>query len=151
MQNLKILNTKEVKELLDAIENCFGVKFGNDYAFLSGKDNKIYIVNKEVSTIDFTKIRVNSIGLYFCEFFEGQIRPSIEGSQILGKNATKNIILLDDKQIALWVRGNDIPVDYSSNDYVIVKNKEDFYGSGKVKDGKLLNFYPKARRIKSVD
>jgi len=35
--------------------------------------------------------------------------------------------------------------------FVIIKHNKDFFGSGKFKDGRLLNFLPKIRRLKEVN
>ena len=151
MKNIKLMNSKEVKSLLKAIDEQYSCKFDGNYAFLMGKDNKIFVVNKDISKIDFEKLRVNSLGSYFCEFKDNVVRFSVEGSQMVGKTVKKNVLDLDDKQIALWVRGNDIEVSNDVNAYVIVSNNRDYFGCGRVKDGKLLNFYPKTRRINSAD
>ncbi len=145
--NLKILNSKQIKAIKTALIDQFG--YGDlNYVFIKTNKNKLYLANKDINSIDLTKIRINSLGVYFGEELDtGEIRLSIEGSQIIGKKATKNIFELDDEQIKLWFKGTDFEVDDDRNAFVIIKNNKDFCGCGKIKDKKLLNYVGKVRRI----
>ena len=91
MPDLKILNSREVKEIYAKIEEQWGCRLKLDYGFLQNSKNRVFIVTKEISRIDLDKIKFNSIGIYFCEIDKVGLRLSIEGAQIIGKNATKNI------------------------------------------------------------
>jgi NOL1/NOP2/fmu family ribosome biogenesis protein len=147
MQNIKILNKKEIKEILKAMEDQWGFKDELDYAFLKTEKGKIYIANKEVFDIDLEKLKINSIGMYFGELKNG-LRLSIEGSQLIGPKATKNIIELNDKDAKEWLSGIDIDHKSDESVFVIIKHNNDFLGTGKAKEGIILNFVPKIRRIK---
>lgn len=165
MHELKILNAKEVKEILKLIEEQWNAKLKLNYAFLKNNKNRVFIVNKDISKIDFSRLRINSLGMYFCEIDNG-IRLSIEGSQIVGPKAAKNIVKIDEKQTRQWFKGEDLELkEYSSsktsnifpsaspqsrpnyNGFVIIKNNNDFLGTGKYKDGSILNYVGKSRRI----
>ncbi len=131
MLKLRILNNKEIKEIIKLIEKQWGAELKLKYAFLSNQKNRIFAVNRDISKIDVSKIRVNSIGMYFCEIDGQSIRLGIEGSQIVGQKATKNVA--------------EINEDYSG--FVIIKHENDFLGTGKYSNGKILNYIPKARRV----
>ena len=146
MQNLKILNNKEIKEILSLIEKQWGEKLKPDYAFLQNQKNRVFIINKDISKIDTSKLRINSIGMYFCETRNG-IRLSIEGSQIVGPKATKNILEINENQTKQWLKGEDVEVEGKYDGFVILKNKNYFLGCGKFKEGKILNYVGKERRI----
>jgi len=146
MQNLKILNKKEIKRILSMLEKQWGFKEELNYAFLQSEKHKIYLANKEIFNLDLSKLKINSFGLYFADVRTG-IRLSIEGSQIVGKKATKNIVELNDKEAKDWMSGLDIEKQTDSNEFVIIKHGDDFMGTGKAtEDGKILNYVPKARR-----
>jgi len=147
MQNLKILNSKEKKEILKMLEKQFGFKQKLDYVFLKNNKDKIFIVNKDFSEIDLSKLRINSVGLYFARQINNDIRLSIEGSQIIGKKASKNIIELSKEEMMDWLRGNDLNKETKSKEFVLLKHENDFLGSGKCAEGKILNYVPKARRV----
>ncbi|MFH2027758.1 MAG: hypothetical protein ABIJ08_01335 [Nanoarchaeota archaeon] len=148
MSQLKILNKKEIQKILQSLEEQYGFKEKLDYAFLLSEKNKIYIVNRDIERIDLSRLRVNSYGLYLGELKDnGQVRLSIEGSQIVGKHSDKNILGLDDDDAKDWLKGYDIGYDGKLKDFVMIKNKEDFLGCGKIAGNKLLNHVPKIRRM----
>ena len=151
MQNLKILNKKEIKHVLEMIKKQWGCDFKEDYAFLQNKDGKVFIVNKDIAKIDFKKIRINSVGLYFAEVRNNEIRLSIEGSQIMGPKAKENIIELNEKEAREWLKGNDMEKENDANGFVIIKCDNDYLGTGKARDNKILNFVPKTRRLMVSD
>ena len=151
MQNLKILKKKDKKRFLELLKKQFGFEEKLDYNFLINTKNKIFIINKDLVNIDMEKIRINSIGLYIAEFRNDEVRLSIEGSQLIGKNAKKNILELNDKQARDWMKGNDLEIETKEKRFVIIKNNNDYLGSGKSTLDKILNFVPKSRRLNVSD
>lgn len=151
MPELKILNNREIKEIYGVIEKQWGAKIKLDYGFLRNNKNRIFIINKDISKIDTSKLRLNSVGMYFCEDDRTGIRLSIEGSQIVGPKAAKNIIELDDGETRKWFRGEDLEKECRDcKGFVILKNKNDFFGSGKYSNGRILNYVSKTRRISII-
>jgi len=160
MQNLKILNSRETKHILERLDEQYGFdskKTELEYIFLMNKDNRIYIISKDVSLIDLDDLRIDTLGMYFGELYKENIRLSIEGAQVLGKCATKGIVFLDHDQMISWVKGNDVEYEDCGKNFVIVKynnpktKKEDVLGCGKYKDGKLINYVSKSRRLVVVN
>jgi len=149
---LKILNNKQVKEIKSKIYEQWGAEFETEFGFLLSSKNKIYLISRDISKIDYENLRLQVVGLYFGEIMDnGELRLSIEGSQLLGNNAKKNVVEISDDSVKKWLFGNDIRVETESRGFVIVKNKNDFLGSGKIKNGEIINFIPKIRRISSQD
>ena len=151
MPQLKFLNRKETKEILKLIEEQWGAKLKLDYTFARNNKHRVFIINKDISKIDFSKLRINSIGMYFCDL-ENEIRLSIEGSQIIGPKAAKNIAEINESQVKQWLKGEDLEIEGKSNysGFVIIKRNTDFLGTGKYKSGKVLNYVSKSRRISSL-
>ncbi len=147
MQNLKILNKKQIKLILKKLEAQFGFKDTLDFVFLQNREGKIFLINKDIAKVDLSKLRINSIGLYFGKIEQDELRLSIEGSQLIGKKAKKNIVELNSQQLKQWLKGEDIE-NNKHQDFVIIRHNKDFLGTGKAKQDKILNFVPKARRIK---
>lgn len=147
MQKLMILNSKESKDIQSKLMEQFGASISSDYSFLMNKENKIFIINNDISDIDLEKLRINSLGLYIGEKMNDGIRLSIEGSQIIGKNATKNIVELDKKEATDWLKGIDVDKETPETGFVILAHNNDFIGCGKVKENRILNFVPKVRRL----
>ena len=148
MQELKILNSKEIKEIYGLIEKQWGVKIKLDYGFLRNQKNRIFVISKDISAIDTSKLRLNSVGMYFCEFDSLGIRLGIEGSQIIGPKAAKNIVELNEEETKRWFKGEDIEKECKDCwGFVILKRDNDFLGSGKYTNKKILNYVSKTRRI----
>ncbi len=152
--NYNILNSKEKKEVSKAIESQWGISALPDYVFLEKRDGKLFIINREVELILGKRIFIDAMGIYIAEFNRerGEIRLSIEGAQLLFPHATKNVVEIDDSAARRWLKGEDIDVkkgDYSG--FVIVRSGNDILGSGKYRDGTVLNFVPKTRRILAQD
>jgi len=148
MLELKILNSKEIKEIHKAIEKQWGAKIKMDYGFLRNNKNRVFIINRDISKIDFSKLRLNSIGMYFCEIDERGIRLSIEGSQIVGNHAKKNVVEINEEEAKRWFKGEDLEKECRNcSGFVILKNKSDFLGTGKYSNGRILNYVSKSRRV----
>lgn len=147
----KILNSRETKELVGAIREQWGSDlsgFLSGYGLLEGKDGDIFIISRAIEQLDLESLNVESLGLYFGQMRNGELRLSIEGSQVVGKAATKNIIGVDDGEFRQWLSGSDLEKDYRGcSGYVIIKHGSDFIACGKCKDGRILNYVPKARRV----
>ena len=151
MLELKILNGKEIKEIYALIEKQWGTKIKLDYGFLRNLKNRIFIINKDISKIDISKLKINSVGMYFCEVDSLGIRLSIEGSQIIGPKAAKNIVELSDDETKSWFKGEDIGRECEDcKGFVILRNKNDFLGAGKYSNGRILNYVSKTRRISAL-
>ena len=150
MLQLKILNSKEIKEIYSLIEEQWGAKLKLGFAFLKNNNNRVFIINKAISEIDLSKLRINSIGMYFCEADKIGIRLSIEGSQIVGPKAAKNIVEINEEQAKKWLKGEDLEIKGDYSGFIILKNNGDFLGAGRHKDGKILNYVAKERRISSL-
>jgi NOL1/NOP2/fmu family ribosome biogenesis protein len=150
MQQLEILNTRDIKHIKNLIKEQWDSDIKLDYGFLKSRKDKIYIVNKAISDLDLSKLRIDSVGLYFGQLTEAGLRLSIEGSQIIGPHAKKNIVELDMKQIEDWFKGYDLDIKLEYAGYVILKNNKDYLGCGKSTKAKILNFVPKPRRTKII-
>ena len=151
MAELKILNNKEIKEIISLIEQQWGARMELDYGFLKNSNGRVFIISKDIAKIDASKLRLNSAGIYFCEIDKKGIRLSIEGSQIVGHKATKNIVEINEEETRKWFRGEDLEKNCSNcSGFVILKNNNDFLGTGKYSNGKILNYVGKTRRVKMI-
>jgi NOL1/NOP2/fmu family ribosome biogenesis protein len=156
MMKIKPLNKKEASKILDQIKNEYGcnpppLDFMIDkYTFYISEKNKIYIINNSIKQVNLERIRINSLGLYFCELNNDAIRLSLEGSHIIGPTASKNLLELDSVATLAWLRGEDIESSEEFCGFVILKNNKDFLGCGRYKEGRILNYIPKNRRIRST-
>jgi NOL1/NOP2/fmu family ribosome biogenesis protein len=150
--NFSILNSRETKKILQDIKEQWGAALEKEYAFIQNSEGKIFVVSRDIEQIDFDKININSFGLYLADYEKNnELRLSIEGSQMVGPKATKNIIELIAEESRGWLKGQDIPTNAEATGFVILKSGADYLGSGKIKDGRIMNFVPKTRRINASD
>lgn len=153
MKELVFLKSKEVKQLMQRCREQWGTDFAHlfqEYAFFKNKD-KIFLVSRDIAKIDFESLRINNAGMYILEDKNDELRLSVEGSQVLGPDADKNVLELEKYEIISWIKGEDFLKERKNEGFVIIKFKDDFFGSGKIKEGKLLNFLPKIRRLNEVN
>ncbi len=147
----KVLNSKEVRAIAELVKQQWGADLSELSAgcgFLEGKDGDIFLISRDIEKLDLQQLRINSLGLYFGQLRNDELRLSIEGSQLVGKSAAKNVVEIGDEQLRHWLGGNDLEMNLDgSSGYLIIKHKSDFLGCGKYKEGKILNFVPKARRV----
>jgi len=145
---LDILNTRAVKQILKLIKKQWDVDFKEPFAFLKDQKDKVYIINKDFAEIDPKKLNINSLGLYFGQIKNSQFRLSVEGSQLIGPKAKKNVLELDEIQFKEWIQGNDLEIKTPLEEtFLIIKHKTDFLGAGKYSENKLFNYIPKERRV----
>jgi len=149
MEKLIILNSREIKTILKLIKNQWKADFGKEYAFLMNSKNKIFLINRDISKIDLNKLRINNMGLYFGELKNDELRLSIEGSQLIGPLAKKNILELDDNEAREYLKGADLDKKTKEKGFLLIKNNDNFLGTGKATGEKIFNYTPKERRIKS--
>lgn len=141
---MKFLNSKEKKVLLKTINDYFGSNFETDDRIYITNQDKIYLITKDIEKIDIDKIKVRNMGLYLGQIMQGAIRLSIEGSQLIGKTATKNILQVDED---LLKKLKEEKFEISCNDgYYLVKYRDHFLGCIYVKNNIAHNYIPKARR-----
>ena len=149
---LKFFNESEKEKLLRQLKQQFGIK---DVPFKLAKLGKERIIvfsgelsGREVLNLDRVS-HIEGIGLYFAKEQIDGIRLSIEGSQLLKKQITKNIFELDEKQAEQWMLGQELSIKTDKKGFFIIKFKDDFLGTGKVSENRITNFVPKPRRLKS--
>jgi len=148
LAELKILNGKEIREILGMVEEQWSAKISLDCGLLKNNKNRIFIVSKDISRIDTSKLRINSVGMYFCEIDRQGIRLSIEGAQIVGPSASKNVVEIDEEEAKKWFKGEDLEKECAGcSGFVILKNKNDYFGNGKYSNSRILNYVGKNRRI----
>lgn len=147
MQELKILNSKEIRRIKEKLKEQFGYVLEEDYAFLLSEKERLFIVNKEVFQIELDKLRVDKYGLYFGELRNDELRPSMEGAWLVGKKATKNIVELTKEEVKRYFLGEELEKRLGEEKrFVLLKFEEEIIGCAKYKEQKILNFLPKIHR-----
>jgi NOL1/NOP2/fmu family ribosome biogenesis protein len=148
MQKLKVLNSRERKNIYKQLFDQFGHESEFDVIFLLNSQKKVYLMSKEYIDLDITHLRINNKAMYFGKLEHDGLRLSIDGSQML--KPTKNIIELDEANLIKWMQGEDILFD-GEDGYYLVKHGGDIFGCGSLRFNNLRNMVPKERRLHSVE
>lgn len=150
MFTLRKLSHSEVKEILSVIEKTYGIKkISLPYYFYTNNKFRIYIVSKSFDEEQLKHLRIQNVGLYFANFEEKQLRLTIEGSQLIGPEATTNVVDITEKELVEWMRGETLQKTITDKGFVIIRCGNDYYGCGRKSGEGMANFIPKSRRIKS--
>ena len=152
MNPLKILSEKQKKEIEKKLNEQFGISnIPGKIVMRGGERLFLYSGNldeKEIRYLEET-VFVERVGIYFAKIEEsGEIRLSIEGTQILGEQIKKNIFTLDYEQLEKWMTGSELNIKSGMKGFVVIKYKNEFLGTGKASEEKISNFIPKNRRLK---
>ncbi|HLC66879.1 MAG TPA: hypothetical protein VJK52_04525 [Candidatus Nanoarchaeia archaeon] len=148
-ENTRVLNAREGKAIFALLEHQWGYSKKLPYALLQSNSDRLYLITGDFGRIPPRTLNLDAAGLYFGELRNEELRLSIEGSQLIGPPATKNIAEIDPMTMRKWLKGEDIPWSGPGEGFLLIKCGRDFCGTGKLKEGKILNFVPKARRILS--
>lgn len=160
ISNLKILNSRETKHIYERLKEQYGFNYDKttqEYIFLMNKDNRIYIVSRNIEILPYDEMKIDSVGMYLGELYKESVRLSIEGSQMIGPSSDKNIIELSKDEMIEWIKGADIEHEDTGKEFIIIKynnldtGKADYLGAGKYKDGKIMNYVSKSRRLVVVN
>ncbi len=147
------LNSKERKEIIQAVQEQFGAEFpDNYYFFLSKARDKIYVLNHAEQEIELEKLRITAIGLYIGQWQPDGFRLTIDGAHLVGPSATKNVVEIPEQYLETWFQGQNIPFTDSQYDkkLVIVKCKNVIIGCAKVLKEELNPYIGKTRRLHSI-
>jgi NOL1/NOP2/fmu family ribosome biogenesis protein len=148
----KILNTREIKIIKEFLAEQFGYHDTLDYVFTQSSKNKIFITSTHLHLIDFRRLKINKWGLYLGELKNGIFRLSMEGAQLIGKKAKKNVVELTREEVITYFRGEDVEkvLPVKRNPYVILRYQTDIIGCAKYKEGKIHNHLPKIHRTQEL-
>ena len=148
---IHILNSQEKKEIEGKLFDQFGIQKLPQTLIRTGKE-RIKLFTGDITTRELEILgritHIEGIGLYIMKEESGDIRLSIEGSQIFSDQIKKNIFQLNEQQLKEWMQGADLQMQNDERGTFIIKYKDDFIGSGKKSAEKISNFIPKGRRIR---
>jgi NOL1/NOP2/fmu family ribosome biogenesis protein len=158
VQSLKILNSKETKQIYELLEAQYGYTGKLDAVFmLSEKKQRIYLFTRDLAKMDISRLRVDSMGLYFGTLFEGKLRLTIDGSQLIGPGCAKNVLEVSKKEMQTWLMGEKLLLsqlehqpEEQPTDYVILRYNGHYLGCGKIGGDLILNYIPKTRYIHAL-
>ncbi len=154
MNSIEIIPKRETKGMLEKLEKQFGIKDIPGILMRKGKE-RIFLFNGEISEDEIENIdavvEIERTGIYIGKIFEptGEIRLSIEGTQIFQSQIVKNILELDSNEdYEKWMNGQELNIKTNFRGIIAIKYNGEFLGCGKASENKIGNFIPKNRRLK---
>lgn len=150
---MKILEKEEVEQIENVVEKNYGVKVNlKQFLVLKTFEEKIWLATKNLLDLDLSKLQINSVGMNFGKLKRNdKINLTVEGSQIVGAKATKNVVLLNKENFEKFMQGSDVKPEKEINceyhNFVIIKFVEDILGSSLLTEEEIKNQLPKSRRI----
>ena len=147
---MKVLTSSERKEILEKLDEQFGISALPYLMIMAGKE-KIRAFSGSLGKQEIEKLgenmRIELPGLYILREESDGYRISHDGLFVFKDLIKKNIVDVSDEQADEWLRGNDIMIE-SADKWVVLRNKGELIGCGKVKNKKVGNYVPKERRVK---
>jgi NOL1/NOP2/fmu family ribosome biogenesis protein len=152
VKDMKILNDSEKKILQELLYQQHGVKEAfEEFILVMGGDSKIRATTLETIEVARKLRKVLQIGLYVAKYRRNKndVFLSIEGSQLLNNQISKNVVELSEEECREWMRGAPIPLSINTDSrYIVGKIDKIYLGSARVsRDGKLYPQIAVWRRI----
>lgn len=153
--SLKILNSKEKQKIINKLNKQFGIKKVEGIISMRGRERLFLfqgnLTEKQIQELDYSKINLERLGIYFAKTTSNEIRLSLEGVYLLKEQITKNIFELNKQQAEQWMKGQELDIQTGKRNFLIIKYKDNFLGCGKASEKKISNFIPKNRRLREKD
>jgi NOL1/NOP2/fmu family ribosome biogenesis protein len=150
--NIRFIERSEKDRIIEKLKEQYGISELPYLLIMIGKE-KIRAYSGSLSKVEImelgTSVNVELIGTYLLRIEKDGIRLSHDATSLLKDKITKSIIELDDTQASSWLKGNDIFIENTGFGYFVLRNKGNLIGCGKLSQGRIVNFVPKERRIKS--
>jgi NOL1/NOP2/fmu family ribosome biogenesis protein len=129
----------------------FGIPKLSGYRFLKSGRKRIRLISEGAFNLLSSLPYTGTTGLYIGEYSPKAFRLSMDGAQLLGPYATKQIVKLNDDQAETWLQGESVNYEDKQRGYVIVVHNNTIIGCGSLSQGKLRSFVPKVRRPRLTD
>ncbi len=146
-----VLGSRDKRDLFALFEEQWAIEIPRelrDEVWIKNNDERIFLCTRAIAALPIDRMRAERAGIYLGAIQRHELRLSVEGSQLFGPLARKNIVDLTREEAFRWLKGEDIVRESDSKAFVLVRHKSDFLGCGKLSEGKLINYVPKERRLR---
>jgi 16S rRNA (cytosine1407-C5)-methyltransferase len=145
-------NSSKISEILKQISDNYGIDYNlwENFLFIL-RSGDIYFTS--INDFDYSNLKFLRSGIKLSSL-DKKVgwRLTSNAVQILGNKINRNVITLEDKeQLKTYFMGQKTKVSFPDSNFVIVKYKDYYLGSGKVKDSILLSYFPRSRRTIEID
>lgn len=141
------MSSKGLRELECAVKKQFGCGLPEGLAFYVKEEKKRLKVFAYSGSSE-PRLPFAWIGVHFGFLDDGVFAPSIEGAQLLGEGAVKNVVEVGVECARKYFRGEDITLPAEAEGIVLLKTEGKIIAPAQAKDNKLKNILPKSRHSK---
>ena len=138
-------SNQEKKLIFKHLEEKFGIdkKIFKGFELYMATRGRVFLGPKTI----VKKLPIISLGFLILRF--GHIKPTTNFFHMFGKHVKKNYLEVTREQAISYIRGEDLDLKEKNGleGYVLVKYGQFPLGCGLVKEGKLKNMLPKAKRL----
>ena len=142
-------SSKKKRMILEYFEGHFGIKPGilNSFGFYAGLKGRIFLGPKKA--ID--RPSIVSLGILIARI-NGSIKPSTNLFHMFGTHVKKNFVSLTKKHAVQYIHGDDLElsaaeINEAEEGYILVKYLNFPLGCGLLKENRIKNMLPKAKRL----
>lgn len=145
----EILGRAERKGLFQELKESFGFEGKLPYGFLRIQE-RVKVLSRDFKNFKVEGLTIENLGLLFGKWVDEGLILTLEGSQMVGRKATKNVLELGSDQAGTWMTGGGIEVEGKrlEGKIVIIKHNGDFLGCGKISQGRIWSPIPPHRRVR---
>ena len=128
---IHILSNQETKEILSKLNEQFGIQKIPGRLIKIGKE-RIFLFNGDFSDEQIKNLEkivfIEKIGIYVGAIFlpTGEIRLSIEGTQIFKDQITKNIFEINEEKFGNWMQGEELNIQTGLKGIIVIKYRNNF-------------------------
>jgi len=145
-----VINAKMRKRILSHLRERFGIDWDGDVVLLLDPSQRLYGAARDIFGVVDKIPRIDTLGNYWGEWRDDEFRFSIEGAQLFGAKAAKNVLILSREEAVAFMQAKKVAGEsqpWVQDGFVIVRCGEDFIGCGRLAHGELVPFIAKNRRL----
>lgn len=153
MNPILLTNSKK-KKIMNILSKNYGIEKLPHLFLQTGKGKyRIYsgALSKEELLLLEKNTHIEIIGGRFCKLDDEKIRLNFDLTTLpeIKDQITENIVELTDEQAEKWMRGDNLEMETNSDtDFLVLKHRDNFLGSGKNNKTFIQNYVPKERRVR---
>lgn len=135
------------REVNGKVKDGFGTVFPKYHVFYSKKEKegmKVFLYSGKSRP----KIKSEWLGLHVGTIDSNGFAPTIEGAQLLGVHAKKNVLSIPHAEAYALMSGERIASTSGGEGFVLLETDEVFFGAGYIKDGIINPLISPSRRIR---
>ncbi|MGB9598716.1 MAG: NIP7 pre-PUA domain-containing protein [Minisyncoccales bacterium] len=150
---VNFLKKEEVAKIEKTLQEQYRVDFSLQSFSLFSIGNKIFLFSKDIEKIkeEILKIKIFSFGLFFGQFKKNKILLSLEGAQMVGKKAKKNVVLLNENSLRNFLLGFNVldakEFRCEPDAFLLLKYRGEIVGLGQKKKNYIENLTLKTKRL----